>query len=72
MQEIAPFVKILGCYPVDEAHDSAPSPVIQTAATDGISKQVDAAQNGSHPSAPVDSERLLISAAANTLPIQQV
>ncbi len=73
MQEIAPFVKILGCYPVDSAHGSPPSPVVETGAAENVSQQIDATRNGSSPGlgVPADSEKLLISAAANILPIHQ-
>lgn len=58
---------------MDQGHGSAPSPIIQTAATGGVSQQVEASQNGSQPGVPpADSDSLLISAAANVLPIQQV
>ena len=67
-------MKILGCYPVDAAHDSPPSPLVQTGAAGSVSQHIDAAQNGSRPTpgTPADSEKLLISAAANVLPIHQV
>lgn len=71
MQEIAPFVRILGCYPADDSYTSGPSPVIKTAAA---AEQSVAPQNGalSDKAMTNDSENLLISAAANSLPIQQV
>ena len=77
LQEIAPFVKILGCYPVDELYDPA-----NTRRLDPIKDLTleQAAHNGSLPASstllqsnlPADSDSLLISAAANILPIQQV
>ena len=70
LQEIAPFVKILGCYHADETNSYASSPVVETGTA---AQQLGASQNGTLPAKAVtdDSENLLIS-AANVLPIQQV
>lgn len=72
-QEIAPFVRILGCYPVDMASGFS-SPAVQSPASEEAGQSIGASQNGSLPSPGGlgDSEKLLISAAANGIPIHQV
>lgn len=81
-QEIAPLVRILGCYPADTSNSTVPSPIVQTKAAEGVTEQLEAdlqrsgqtSLNGFGFSSPlgVKGDSLLISAAANVRPIQQV
>ena len=77
LQEIAPFVKVLGCYPASDA--SVSSPAVETRSAEEVREQLAASTNpvssangseGSNGAFAPDS--LLISAAASARPIRQV
>ena len=40
--EIAPFVKILGCYPMDMSNSALPSPIVETPAAEEVTEQLEA------------------------------
>lgn len=77
MQEIAPFVRILGCYPADRSNSLAPSPFVETPNAGPVTEQMEAGLKTS-PESPMGANgsgagsELLITAATAVRPIQQV
>ena len=74
-QEIVPFVRILGCYPIAQI-SSVASPVVEPGAAQEIQEQIAARppQSGGQAleNGTLDSDSLLISAAASSQPLKQV